>query len=474
MLGRLRWNPPDDSILDGDVYPEDEPPFDMFPSVTEIVATTFCPRAGYRLLIQALNPFTERGFPAKIGQLYHMCIAWLKRYISGSSAISLSSLDEILTGIAGTNTRYIRRDVKKWWRTHRAFVEKGDIYFFEMYVSGEIRFSHGNCFVRGKIDEIDITNKKIVERTTKPIDLALRQRKDFQLWLLWRILSSIPPDKRPAELKNEDFEDYELVLETPNDKQTVKPRRDYEQMLYSTLRGWIRPIKKGGVWMSIKRTIRCDPAEAKEKACGLRWICFQRNYRYPEGRIRLRTTLTHRWRALLWETIWLQDLQEYRLILRNYQELAQNGTLALGSVERIKETPTELEVEVDFGNDLLASGIEAEAKRTPLCAIVYGTPSMGIRLSVDVRDRKDSRITLIVREDPSIPHPPLPYLPNQIFITSAPVAMYSPPPVFLYKRAQHDSFIFTTRGTDKERIAERRANVQLLEGFFGRRRLVRE
>ncbi|GAI17474.1 unnamed protein product, partial [marine sediment metagenome] len=79
--------------------------------------------------------------------------------------------------------------------------------------------------LRGRVDEIDLTRKRLVERTIKgtPLDTESPLLKDCQVWLLWKILCSLKREQLPLQWKSVDFQNFDLVVETPYKDFTIKP-----------------------------------------------------------------------------------------------------------------------------------------------------------------------------------------------------------------------------------------------------------
>jgi len=97
-----------------------------------------------------------------------------------------------------------------------------DKFFFEIsvanyYVPFPYKDGKKSYPLEGRIDEIDIKNKRIIERTIKGFkeDTEPPALKDYQTWLLWKTLSSLKRNQLPSQWRDINFEEFELIVETP-------------------------------------------------------------------------------------------------------------------------------------------------------------------------------------------------------------------------------------------------------------------
>jgi hypothetical protein len=473
----IRWSTPKKELEE--VYPEGKPPFHPFPTVTEVVYAAFCPRAAYHYFLHALDPFIPRARGREKGmegENYHKLICLLEQTMARGEEVSWQLAEGQGMDLFGQEWRYIRPYVKNWWEKVRPLraVKKGDELFFELWVAGELNIQGvTGLLVRGKVDEIDKSNKLIIERTTKGKNLALAQFKDFQLWLLYQILKGIKDEDRPEDLRKEDFEQYRLILETPEEIVEVDDKRDeYRSRLISAL-WWIRSISKGDItWREVfdASVKECYPGNIK-KGCELVWACFQRGYKYPSKQVRnkMRTELASYWRSLRWEYMWGHDLNEYRLVLMPYEKLLERGEICYGRVISRQFLPSQgLELEVELSSPEEAKEVEAQAKSSKeIQVLLYGTLRMGLRERGKVVEVKGNKIKLffegvIAQRVPE----------RIIFVsTLSDITFIGEEPVYLERGTQRDVYLYTTRGTNKETKAKKGGQFALLETIFGTKRV---
>lgn len=463
MSSRIDWEKPYDYELDGQVFPWGRPHFHPFPTVGEIVAAAFCPRAAFHLLLNDRDPFIRFGtFSAEVGEGYHKCIRVLKYMVSAGSSFTRDMLQQVAVKVGGANAKYILEYLRKWEKQGCIYnVQKGDRLLFEVTVSSKISFGGGTCFVRGKIDEIDLSNREIVERTIKPLDVAKAQLKDFQLWLLWMILCSISPSQRPDGLKKENFKSYKLFLETPEKKVRVTPKRQYENDLADALK-WIRWIVgKNSIWRNVVQAskLRCSPGN-KKPGCELPNVCFQRKLKHPQSRREMILYLAGQWKAQVWEQMWRHDLQEYKLVLRDYASLQRQGVVLKAKVVSLSKG----QVKLEFASPADALSVLGEGKREEALELIFGTPQLGIRVPVKAEGLEGNLLTLEMDEVPY--EAPKPFL-----MQYSSVAVYCRAPIFLIRRTQRDTFAFTRRGAKSDKDAEKKGTIQLVEAIFGARRI---
>lgn len=461
MSTRIDWEKPYDNELDGQVFPWGKPHFHPFPTVGEVRAAAFCPRAAFHLLLNDRDPFIQPGtFVAEVGEGYHKCVRELKSMVSAGSRFTRDVLRQVAVEIGEANAKYILEHLRKWEEQGHIYnVRKGDRFLFEVTVSSQIRFKGGTCFVRGRIDEIDLSNREIVERTVKPLDLATAQLKDFQLWLLWKILCSVPPEQRPDELRRENFGKYKLFLETPEKRVRVIPKSQYEDDLAEALK-WIRWIVgKDSVWRTVIAASqqRCSPGN-KKKGCELPSVCFQRSLEHPRSRREMIRYLAGRWKAQVWEQMWRQDLREYKLILRDYTSLQRQGVVLKAEVVSLSKG----EVKLRFASTAHVFSVSGEGKER--LELIFGTPQLGIRVPVTPQQASGNLLTVEMDKTPyEAPAPSL--------MLSSPVAIGYVEPIFLIRRTQRDTFTFTRRGAKSDKDAQRKSTIQLVEAMFGPRRI---
>jgi hypothetical protein len=338
-LPQWRW-PRRDHLLE-QVYRRGPPPFNPFPSVQDIVDAALCPYAvfhkfyhGYHGALIGLRG--DEGEGIQLGHHFHNFISFLKTEIIAGRARpddAQSLLGRYCSSqhVDVDTENSLRSYLRYWLRRKRESLEQlrsqMPRVFFEVHVASiNVTFARGVRFpLSGIIDEIDTTNRKIIERTLRgrEDDVEPPFLKDFQLWLLWKIISSIDGDAIREVLGCIDLRDYELIVETPyRDFRIDKNNPQFNEWAEDAF-SWINDLATGNhsrLAIAISEAWRnrgfynrpCRYGEEIEE-CMMRNACYYRRRRYPERRSALRSDLRRLYYALFNEQIWKHDLILYQL-----------------------------------------------------------------------------------------------------------------------------------------------------------------
>jgi hypothetical protein len=349
-------------------------------------------------------------------------------------------------------------------------------FFFEISVSNPklpIELNEGTRTypLRGRIDEIDISGKKIVERTIrgeggnkKPPLL-----KDYQVWLLWRILCSLDKSQLPTEWRAVDFSKFQLVVETPHGDFTVS---DGGQFLGDThaAYAWINDIslsESHGVFTEVFENAQCVPEKPNEFCFHPFINCWPPRYDLPRSRPEIRQAFHPWYRLLLWEQIWRGHLWQYQLHMLDNDDLLKMGLVLPTKVTAVENDHFRLQVK--WGSASPMRGLEH-------CTIIpFGTVYCGLRVNAIVRSAEKDTLELQAKN--TLGKMQLPRIHQEALIISSTdqeSPIMSEPPVFLQQQTQRSLFRLKGIGTDNPEKAKKRSVIQILEAMFGTRPIRRE
>ena len=208
-----RWRYPSHDCLLGNVFPSGRPPFAPFPTITNLLNANLCPVAIYHDLIHGIDNalIPQYGKEKQRGDLFHKFIAHLKLSLKNRS-FRLSGYD-IQSQLGMVQERFLQfsqrqgfsidessdilKDPIEPWVGRKLqngeleSISEDDQLIFELSVgNARIPFYLGkgkrHYPLRGRVDEIDLTRKRLIERTMKgtPSDTEPPLLKDYQVWLL--------------------------------------------------------------------------------------------------------------------------------------------------------------------------------------------------------------------------------------------------------------------------------------------------
>jgi len=488
-----RWRYPIHDCLLGSVFPSGRPPFAPFPTITNLLNANLCPVAIYHDLIHGIDNalIPQYGKEKQRGDLFHKFIAHLKLSMKNRSFI-LSGYD-IQSQLGMVQDRFLqfsqrhgfyidessdilRYHIEPWIRRklqngELESISEDDQLIFELSVgNARIPFYLGkgkrHYPLRGRVDEIDLTRKRLVERTIKgnPLDTEPPLLKDYQIWLLWKILCSLKREQLPLQWKPVDFQNFDLVVETPYKDFTIKSDNNGHVIDTHYAYAWINDIsisESRGVFQEVFKNATCTPLTPHTE-CGHKFLnCFPRNFPYPQSRPEIKRTFKPWYRLLLWEKIWEGDLFQYQLLRLSREELIKQGLISEGQIVSFKENKMELEL----GEENIGS-IRGYDRYT---IIPYGTLFCGKRETATLIEVKKNHLTMELHgvEDSFFRDAillPLPDLPPPIM---------QEPPTYLKKQMQNALLRLQYSGVIKPEKSQEKSLVQLLEGVFGRQAIRR-
>lgn len=475
-----QWKRPRRDVLREEKYKRGEPPFYPFPTVSNVVRAAFCPLAILHDLLHGSSGFVEGGRRGGTGELFHKFIAHLKTLIAMGRCSAYDANQEFIRFARGYSGD-VRRDCWRYyledWFDNKMEeldeIEEGASLLFEptvanTYTPFEYEDGERTYPLRGKIDEIDLENHRLIERTIREgNDGSPPEGKDYQLWLLWKALCTIQEPKYPDRLRGVNFEDFDLVIETPQEDFHVSKSNPGFEEDTNRAYAWIRdlafdPFSIGEAYRGRSCNLRNQIEE-----CEYRPYCFSKNYDHPKCRTEMRRNLRDMFRPLLWEQIWVHHLRQYQLTMLEQSVLEERGIISTGRIESNEDGRVELTINRDQARSIEAyhrSGTSSNYQ------IIIGTFHLGQRLEGFFEDRNGERLILRTRRgrfqtlgDTAM---------IQSSDSSAPIMETKP--WFLSRNLQRDLFWFGKIGREREDVAERDSIVQFIEGLFGSKNLRKE
>lgn len=486
-----RWSFPRDKVLHGEVFPSGNPRFAPFPTVTNLLNAIFCPVAilhdllhgrDYALIGEAGRAYYEL---KRRGELFHNFIAYLKLSLTRGTlklynrdiSTQETKINQLFHRFAQPygfdfNARselwndYIGPWVRRKLRNKELYgISVDDEIFFEISVANfYIPFPYNESGkrsypLRGRIDELDIKRKRIIERTIKgsPGDNKLPALKDYQVWLLWKILCSFKKDHLPSQWSSINFRDFELVVETPHHDFTVSHENpDYIDKTHSAYI-WLHSIsisESSGIGQEVYQNRTCTPLNVNQE-CGLISTCYSRNYPQPKCRSEIKQIFKPWYQYLLWERIWKGDLFQYQLLGLNKMELKEKGLILEGKIVSSDKGKIELEIEGSVGS----------VRGYPEYIIIpFGTLFCGEVRKAKLLEVKGSRLIMEIQDEGIYPSKDAILLPSSLESISP---IFQEPPTFLEKQKQSGLLKLQQSGAIKEEKAKDRSWIQLLEAVFG-------
>jgi hypothetical protein len=469
-----RWPPIRKEVLLEEVYKADHPPFGPFPTVTNIVNAALCPFAAVHDILYGIDDARLRPESWGAGSLFHEYIAHLKASLIEGSCIPGGEkrlYDNFVEGRYEAAREECWMYIRYWLDRKREELRRLDRNtrtYFEVYVANDsVEVDEGYHYpLRGKIDELDTTNRRIIERTILGTDSARSPPalKDFQIWLLWKLLCSLKKEDKPDIWKNENFEDYELVIETPyRDFTVLKNNKVFNTMSLDAF-SWIHDISserfKYAIWEAWENR-RCS-YDLRNPDCTLdNRYCYRRRPTYPCGREVMRTDLRRFYISLLCEQMWSHHLFMYQLMKAPLVWLSGRKILR-GSVEVAgDEVIVSLEKDEDL-RSLKEKIREGEILRE--INVIFGTLKLGLFRRAEIKDFENHKLVLkIWGREP---------LPKSINILLPEVSLFREEPWFLRRKIQREMYSLGLWGLEKEERARRHSIVQLIDAIFWNKDLV--
>lgn len=472
-----RWPSIRTEILLEEKYKADRPPFAPFPTVTDVVNAAFCPVAAVHNLLYGIDNALMRPEGTGAGALFHEFIANLKISLADGSCMPGGEkrlFDEF------AEKKYDAAKEEGWMYVEYWLGRKmkdlrglaGDIKtYFEVHVANDtINIEGGHCSypLRGRIDELDMMKKRIVERTIlgSDSDSSPPALKDFQLWLLWKLLCSIERKDRPEAWRSEDFEDYELVVETPyKDFVVPKNNRDFETMAHDAF-SWIHDISserfKFAIWEAWQNA-SCSYDSRNPDCSLLNRYCYRAKLKYPEGRKAMHADMRKFYTSLLYEQMWSHHLLMYQLMKLPVAKLS-GWKIARGPAETLGNNKIIVKV-IENPRSVLEQREEKESREVN---VIFGTLRLGLFRKAVVEDFRNGKFTLKI-----LGREPLPKNSNINIILSE-VSFYREGPWFLQRMVQRETCELGLWGLGKEEKAKKHATVQLIDAIFWDKDLLAE
>ncbi len=470
-------------------YPSGRPPFDPFPTVTELTNAYLCPRAIYHYLLHGEDgAFVPQKIAEgwKAGDTFHKFVAHLKKSIA-QGALDLNNQKDNSGKQYQIWSKFMdfAGDLEKkevlWseyvnpWATRKladlSSLKKGSEVYFEITVaSNQVRFATAEGGYRkypltGRVDEIDLQNKRIVERTIK----SSPECKDFQAWLLWKALCSIDRDRYPERWKDVNFSDFELWVETPQQDFLVeKNNPDFERQAHDCY-AWIHNLTFDpmAAWEAYEESSKTCNLENKNSECGLSWLCYLHRQPNPKGRDEMRRKFREMYRALLWDKMWSADLLQYKFVAKKENELEDWGLVCRGRVIPGTLRDNILQVTIPTTQASLIGAKASEESGNFL--VVFGNLSIGQRVKANICRHENGNIFSMKMETEGS------FALGDPLITTVgeDLLVFEERPTYLITGVQRNMHRLEYRGIKDDLRAKEDSKIQLIEGIFGRKRIKR-
>jgi hypothetical protein len=321
-----------------------------------------------------------------------------------------------------------------------------------------------NYPLTGRIDEIDIKGKRIIERTLR----ANLSPKDFQVWLLWKVLCSIDKKFYPEHLRDIDFETFNLVVETPTaDTPVDKNNPEFENKVHECY-AWIHDLTFDPKAVADVYLDNCCTYDNK-KECGLAWMCYMHKWPFPIGRGEMRRRFKDMYRALLWEKIWGYDLFQYRFLSLPPEKLEERTLICRATVVPKSQDKNTFQVQVKDPQQaglIWAKGMD----ETDSFLVILGNFAIGRRYKATIR-RLGADLFKVKIEDgwlPTLLSQPL------IATTGTDFLVYEEHPTYLITGLQKDLHNLEFRGAKTAERSEADSKLQVIEAIYGSRPVSRE
>jgi hypothetical protein len=473
----VSWRRPEHEVLLENRYKYSRPPFDPFPDVTNMMNASKCPVAILHDILHAVEDATIPGGEYGLGILYQRFIAHLKLSAARNDIPSPSDIRyrfEMFTRDEDekTKTDCWRYYVEPWCNERLdTLSETNENIFFEVsvanaYIPFKFRDKNPTYPLRGRIDEMDLKNRKIIERTIKGrrTDQTPPPLKDFQLWLLWKALTSINKKNYSKPWRGINFEDFTLIVETPyHDFVVEKDNTDFENRAHIAY-AWIKDLAGGGKAEFEAYQHRACTRINTEMECGVRWACFGRRYKHPTCRGEVHEELRKFYPPLFWQQMWDYHLFRYQLLMLEKKEIADLGYLSEGRIISLRNGKIEIKM-----NPLQATPLlERRTSSGELSnLLVIGSFSLGFELDAMLEEITGDKFIMNVGKKKLPPSERAMILPSESSILKT-------SPWFLSRYTQKDLFKLERWGYEKDEKAEKHSVIQLLECVFGTKTMRRE
>ena len=486
-----RWKYPPQNVLLGNVFASGKPPFGPFPTIDTVSNGVHCSKALMHDLLNGID--------------YALAVPWYDNYkdtlfinfikilkisikkgtlnLNGSDRHKLETIRELYSEYLTSNGIGLDASQEIWQKLVESWVSRkirlGELdninerisLFFDIDIANpRVPFSHQDGIrrypLKGKIIEIDNTNRRIIERTIngKREDTQAPLFFDYRLWLIKKILLSLRPEQLPADWRTFNFDSYALIIETPFGDFPVTDFEHFDDITNDSFT-WINDISLSDntrIFSEISEHQKCSSLNP-DPACKLPFeVCFRPPYPFPVSRAHIRRTFQPWHRLLLWEKMWQGDLWNYQLLMLSREQLIERGLIEETRITSLRDST--LELEVLRANSGSLRGYER------FTIIPYGTIFCGLRIEGILSRIQNQNVFFETKT-------PLPDISGEALVLVSPERisplMKSEPPTFIQTGSQRDLYYLTWIGATTDQNARNRSVIQLLDSVFGDRPLRR-
>ncbi len=479
-----RWRYPKQDVVEGNVFPEGAPPFGPFPTVTMLMNANLCPVALSHALFHGLDNALIRYPQSRRGEVFHGFCAFIK-WAAAKGTVQIDSENTTTSvaraqhefrpfcrglGLASGEIDTVWRLYAEPWLTrkieHGEFdsLENEDVYFELSVASGKVPFELGNGLrhypLRGRIDELNLTKRTLIERTIRePIsedDPPLL--KDYQAWLLFQTISSLSAEQLPPDWPAEQVGALKLVVETPLQDFIINP--DQSRFVQDThfAYAWLDDMSRGenpGVFREVYENAACTPEAPHEYCSHPSKNCFPRLYSHPRSRQEVKRAFKPWLRSLLWERIWKGDLWHYRLLTLSKAQLEERGYII------------EVPVQARDGDEIVIS-ISGENRGVlggypSFVVLSYGTVNCGLRLKASIKTGSGDLATIHLSRGWGR------FSSRVVVLSTQDTTSVIDEPITWLEAVQQRNLLRLKYWTMGEQTAREKSNAQLLEAVYGTR-----
>lgn len=492
-LSQWRW--PSQQILRGERYPQGPPPFAPFPDVTTVINARLCPVAASHDLLHGLDALESgQGIPGiNVGNHFHAFVAELRiELASGRWRLPPGSENVQEEAVRQRVVEYVDREhlpasvaLDVWndfvgpWVKRKLDIEElqqlrgreiiSEVDVGHPRVPFQLNGRWRHYPLRGRIDELDITGRRLIERTSRGLitDAAPPFLKDYQAWLLAKILTALQPGQYPQRWKSLIEGPLTIVVETPYRDFVVIDDPLYLQATHEAY-GWIHDIAAQAprVAQEVYDHAACTPNNPHPE-CGHKFInCFPHPRPHPQSRPEMRQEFKRWFAPLLYEQMWAGDLWHYRLLMLDRQEL-EDQRLVLEA--RIITPPDVSGRRLILEMPTISTSAHLRG-RERFIVIPGGTLHCGPRIRarvVSIEPVNPPRITLELQK-------PIANITGTALLLppGGPVPVLDEEPLtYLYRQEQIQLFRLQYMGCDDPHEADTSSFIQLIEAIFGRRQI---
>lgn len=466
----VSWRRPEREVLIENRYKYSRPPFDPFPTVTNIINASKCPVAILHDILHGVDDAMIPGGKYGLGILYQNFIAHLKLSAAKKDIPSASDIRYRFEMFARNEKDRTKTDCWRYylepWHSKRLvnLSEANDNIFFELsvanaYVPFKLEDKNPTYPLRGRIDEIDLKNRRIIERTIKGgrVDQSPPPLKDFQLWLLWKALASIDKKNYPEHWGNLDFKDFELIVETPyHDFVVRKDNPEFDKRTHVAY-AWIKDLAGGGKSEFEAYQRRACNHLNTDTECGAMWACFSRRYKHPICKGEVHKEIRKFYPPLFWQQMWDHHLFHYQLLMLEKKDLRDLGYLSEGRIVSLKDGKIEIKIDRLQATPILERRTSSGELSNLL---VIGSFFLGFELYARFEEIMGDKLVMSVGKK-KFPHS------ERAMILPSESSIIKTSPWFLSRITQKDLFKLERWGKEIDEKAEKHSVIQLLECIFG-------